>query len=45
MSGYSADVAGKDTSFSVLAKGRFLQKPCPPHVLIQTVREYLDGSS
>ena len=43
ISGYSGDVAGKDTSFIRRTKSRFLQKPCHWRDLLQTVRQSLDG--
>ena len=43
MSGYSADVAGKNTEFLRRTKSYFLQKPCPSPTLIKTVRRCLDG--
>jgi two-component system cell cycle sensor histidine kinase/response regulator CckA len=40
-SGYSADIAGRELT---LREGQnFLQKPCPPHVLLETVRRCLDN--
>ena len=42
MSGYSADVIGKDTEFFRRSKSYFLHKPCPPSALAQTVRQALD---
>jgi two-component system cell cycle sensor histidine kinase/response regulator CckA len=40
-SGYSADIAGRELT---LREGQnFLQKPCPPHVLLETVRRCLDS--
>ena len=42
MSGYSADVLGKNTEFIRRTRSRFLQKPCPSHLLLKTVRECLD---
>ncbi|HZR18132.1 MAG TPA: response regulator [Verrucomicrobiae bacterium] len=41
-SGYSGDVLGQDTEFVRQTDSRFLAKPCPPEVLLQTIREYLD---
>jgi CheY-like chemotaxis protein len=41
-SGYSRDVAGKDTEFMGRIKSYYLQKPCPSRVFIQTVRQCLD---
>ncbi|MGD0259483.1 MAG: PAS domain S-box protein [Verrucomicrobiota bacterium] len=43
MSGYSADVIGKDTSFLQRSKTGFLQKPCSTRALLETVRRCLDG--
>jgi two-component system cell cycle sensor histidine kinase/response regulator CckA len=42
-SGYSRDVAGHDTTFIQRSRRRFLQKPCPSDVLLNTVRRCLDG--
>ena len=42
MSGYSADVAGKDTEFFRRTKTHFLQKPCSSRLLLETVRRSLD---
>jgi CheY-like chemotaxis protein len=42
MSGYSADVTGKDTDFFQRTKTSFLQKPCPSRTLLETVRRCLD---
>jgi YesN/AraC family two-component response regulator len=42
MSGYSRDLAGKDTDFIRRTKSYFLQKPCSSSVLLQTVRQCLD---
>jgi two-component system cell cycle sensor histidine kinase/response regulator CckA len=40
-SGYSAEIAGREL---VLSEGQnFLQKPCPPQKLLETVRQSLDG--
>jgi hypothetical protein len=40
-SGYSADIAGRELS---LQEGQnFIQKPSPPHQLLETVRRCLDG--
>ena len=41
-SGYGAGLAGKDTNLIRKPNSYFLQKPCAPHMLIQTVRECLD---
>ncbi len=43
MSGYSAEMASKDTTFFQGPKTNFLQKPCSTRALIRTVRECLDG--
>ena len=42
MSGYSGDMAGKDTRFFKRTKSRFLQKPFDSRTLTQTVRDLLD---
>ena len=42
MSGYSAEVVGKDTEFFRRTHSRFLHKPCPSAKLVQTVRQCLD---
>ena len=42
MSGYSAEVVGKDTEFFRRTGSHFLQKPCSPGTLLQTVRQCLD---
>jgi PAS domain S-box-containing protein len=42
MSGYSAEVVGKDTEFFHRTRSRFLPKPCLPSTLVQTVRACLD---
>ncbi len=42
MSGYSAEVIGKDTEFFRRARIHFLHKPCSPATLLQTVRQCLD---
>ena len=42
MSGYSAEVIGKDTEFFHRTKSHFLHKPCSPSVLLRTVRQALD---
>jgi nitrogen-specific signal transduction histidine kinase/ActR/RegA family two-component response regulator len=41
-SGYSGDVLGNDTEFVRQTNSRFLEKPCPPQKLLETIREYLD---
>jgi PAS domain S-box-containing protein len=43
MSGYSADVVGKDTSFFRRTNTYFLQKPCSTRALLETVRACLDA--
>jgi nitrogen-specific signal transduction histidine kinase/CheY-like chemotaxis protein len=43
-SGYSREIAGKDTAFLRRSKSLFLQKPCPAEVLLETVRRCLDGT-
>jgi len=43
MSGYSEEVAGKDTEFFRRTGAYFLRKPCPTAKLIQTVRQCLDA--
>ena len=43
MSGYSADVIGRDADFIRRTKSRFLQKPCSSRTLLETVRQCLDG--
>lgn len=43
-SGYSDDLLGHDTELVHQTNSRFLAKPCPPQRLLQTVREYLDGT-
>jgi two-component system cell cycle sensor histidine kinase/response regulator CckA len=40
-SGYSAEIAGRQTEFNL--GENFLQKPCPPRELLQTIRRSLDG--
>jgi CheY-like chemotaxis protein len=42
MSGYSPDMAGKDTDFFRRTKSHFLQKPCASKTLIRAVRSCLD---
>ena len=42
MSGYSAEVVGKDTEFFRRTRSHFLRKPCSPATLVQTVRQCLD---
>jgi DNA-binding NtrC family response regulator len=42
MSGYSADVIGKDTEFFRRTKISFLQKPCSARTILETVRRCLD---
>ncbi len=43
VSGYSPEVAGKDTEFIHRNGSYFLQKPVPPRDLLQTVRVCLDS--
>jgi two-component system, cell cycle sensor histidine kinase and response regulator CckA len=42
ISGYTPDVAGRDTEFIQRSKSRFLQKPYPSNLLLETVRQCLD---
>jgi PAS domain S-box-containing protein len=42
MSGYSTEMVGKDTEFFRRTRSHFLQKPCSPGTLLQTVRQCLD---
>jgi CheY-like chemotaxis protein len=42
MSGYSPEVAGKDTEFIHRNGAHYLQKPVPPRELLQIVRHCLD---
>ena len=42
MSGYSADVVGKNTDFVRRTRSYFLHKPCSARVLLETVRQCLD---
>jgi len=42
MSGYTADVLGRNTNFIRRTGSRFLQKPCSSRTLLQTVRQCLD---
>jgi PAS domain S-box-containing protein len=42
MSGYSSEVAGKETDFFRRTKSCFLQKPCSTSTLIRAVRQCLD---
>jgi PAS domain S-box-containing protein len=42
MSGYSADLMGKNTDFIRKSRSRFLQKPCSSRTLLETVRRCLD---
>jgi signal transduction histidine kinase/ligand-binding sensor domain-containing protein/CheY-like chemotaxis protein len=44
MSGYSPEVAGKDTDFIRSHGSHFLQKPAPPRELLQTIRHCLDSN-
>jgi CheY-like chemotaxis protein len=43
MSGYSPEALSKDTKFIQRTHGYFLNKPCSPRTLLQTVRRCLDG--
>ena len=45
MTGYGAEVTGKETDVTGCGRGRdpCLRKPCPANVLLQTVRQCLDG--
>ena len=43
ISGYSADVVGKDTDFFQRSKMNFLQKPCSSRALLEGVRRCLDA--
>ncbi len=45
MSGYSEEVAGKDTAFFRRTGSYFLQKPCATTTLLRTVRNCLDGKA
>ena len=42
MSGYGTEVVGNGTEFFRRTWSRFLQKPCSPRTLLQTVRQCLD---
>ena len=42
MSGYSAEVVGKNTEFIRRTRSVFLHKPCSAKVLLETVRQCLD---
>ena len=42
MSGYSAEVVGKNTDSIQRARSRFLQKPCSARTILETVRQCLD---
>ena len=42
MSGYSPDIAGKDTQFFTRTKTCFLQKPCSTRNLLEALRRCLD---
>ena len=44
MSGYSSDIAGKDTDFFRKSSTWFLQKPCASGTLLNLVRHCLDGA-
>jgi FixJ family two-component response regulator len=43
MSGYSPEIVGKNTEFFRKTRCHFLQKPFSANLLIQTVRDCLDG--
>lgn len=43
MSGYSAEILGKDTEFFQRTGSLFIHKPCPAEKLIETVRRMLEG--
>jgi hypothetical protein len=43
-SGYSPDVAGRDTVFSQRCKNQFLQKPYATRDLLKAIRKSLDGN-
>jgi two-component system cell cycle sensor histidine kinase/response regulator CckA len=42
MSGYSAEIAGRDTEFFRRHRCHFIQKPCSSRLLLETVRTCLD---
>jgi FixJ family two-component response regulator len=42
MSGYSPEIAGKDTGFFRRSKTAFLQKPFPATTLLEAVRRCVD---
>jgi FixJ family two-component response regulator len=42
MSGYSADVMGKNTEFIRRTKSHFLQKPSSSRAILEAVRQSLD---
>ena len=42
MSGYSPEMAGRETEFFRATATHFLQKPCPARLLGETVRRCLD---
>ncbi len=44
-SGYSPDIAGSNTDFIRRLKAHFLPKPCPSHLILQTVRSCLDADT
>jgi DNA-binding NtrC family response regulator len=44
MSGYSPEALDKDTEFIQRTRSHFLNKPCSPRTLLQTVRRCLDGN-
>jgi PAS domain S-box-containing protein len=43
ISGYSPEMAGRETEFFRKGESFFLQKPCPAQLLGETVRQCLDG--
>jgi CheY-like chemotaxis protein len=43
MSGYSPEAAGRNTEFFHRNGTYFLQKPCPSHILLETIRRCLDA--
>lgn len=45
MTGYSPEVAGKDTIFFRRNNSTFIQKPCPAKRLLETVRQALDEAA
>jgi two-component system cell cycle sensor histidine kinase/response regulator CckA len=43
VSGYTADVIGKDTDFFRRSRSHLLHKPCSPRTLLTAIRRCLDG--